>query len=106
MKIILQNAEKHLHEKLSNPKFKEAYELERIKVALAQKIAETREKHNLKQSELAKRMQVSQQFISQVESGENNLTLETLLKLAHSLNTSIQISFSKKPSRHACLNVA
>lgn len=105
MKVKLQSARKHLSEKLKNPKFREAYELERIKAALAQKIAEARNAHNLKQSELARRMRVSQQFISQVESGEGNLTLETLLKLAHSLNTGIEISFSKKPTRHSCLKV-
>ena len=105
MKIKLQNAEKHLNEKLKNPRFREAYELERVKVALAQKIAEIRDENNLKQSELARRMRVSQQFISQVEKGEGNLSLETLWKLAHSLNTGIQISFSKKPCRHACIKV-
>lgn len=106
MKIKLQNSNKHFKEKIKNPKFKEAYELERVKVALAQKIAEIREELNIKQSMLAKKMHVSQQFISQIESGNNNLTIETLLKLAHSLNTNIQISFSKKTSRHPCLNIA
>ncbi|MHB1661455.1 MAG: helix-turn-helix domain-containing protein [bacterium] len=105
MKIRLENAEKHLNEKLKDPKFKEAYEIERVKVAIAQKIAETRDEHNLTQSELAKRMNVSQQFISQIENGEGNLTLETLLKLAQSLNTSIRISFSKKPCRNGCLKI-
>jgi DNA-binding XRE family transcriptional regulator len=106
MKIRLERAEKHFNEKLKNPEFKEAYELEKVKVALAQKIAETRDEHNLTQSELAERMNVSQQFISQIESGEGNLTLETLLKLAQSLNTGIRISFSKKPCRRGCLRVA
>ena len=106
MKIKLQNVEKHLNKKLKSPKFREAYELERIKVALAQKIAEIRDEHSLKQSELARRMRVSQQFVSQVESGDINLTLETLLKIAHSLNTNIKISFSKKPCRGACLKVS
>jgi DNA-binding XRE family transcriptional regulator len=106
MKIRLEGAERHLNEKLKNPEFREAYELERVKVALAQKIAETRDEHNLTQSELAERMDVSQQFISQIESGEGNLTLETLSKLAQSLNTSIRISFSKKSCRRGCLKVA
>lgn len=107
MKIKLQNAEKHLNEKLANPKFKQAYELERAKVALAQKIAEIREEHNLKQSELAKRMKVSQQFISQIESGNaNNLTLNTLDALARSLGMVIKIAFTKKGSHDACLKIA
>ena len=106
MKIKLERAEKHLNEKLKDVEFREVYELERVKVALAQKIAEIRDENNLTQSGLAKKMNVSQQFISQIESGESNLTLETLLKLAQSLNAGIMISFSKKPCRKGCLKVA
>jgi DNA-binding XRE family transcriptional regulator len=105
MKIKLVNIEKHLKEELKDPRFKEAYELERVKVALAQKIAEIRDRLNLNQSELARRMHVSQQFISQVESGEGNLTLETLWKLGQSLNMGIQISFTKQPCRHAGIKI-
>lgn len=103
MKIRLERAEKHLNEKLKNLEFKEAYELERVKVALAQKIVETRDGHNLTQSELAERMNVSQQFISQIESGEGNLTLETLSKLAQSLNASIRFL---SPKSHAAGDVS
>ena len=107
MKIRLQNVDKYLNEKLRNPAFRKAYELERAKVALAQRIAEIRQEHNLKQSELAKKMKVSQQFISQIESGNaKNLTLGTLDALARSLGRVIEISFSKKVSHHAHLRVA
>jgi len=37
MKMKLQNAKKHLNEKLKNPKFRETYELEKAKVVLVQK---------------------------------------------------------------------
>ena len=106
MKIRLERTEKHLNEKVKNPEFRKACELEKVKVALAQKIAEMRDEHNLTQSELAERMNVSQQFISQIESGESNLTLETLLKRAQSLNTGIMISFSKEPCRRGYLKIA
>ena len=105
MKVRLENVQKHLNEELRDPIFKKAYELERIKVAMAQKIAEIRDAQNLKQSELARKMRVSQQFISQVESGQNNLTLETLQKIAYSLNTNIRISFSTKPGHHGYITV-
>ena len=46
--------------------------------------------------DLAKRLNVSQQFISQIETGDSiNLTLDTLIKLAKSLNRGIKISFTK-----------
>lgn len=42
-KVKLENIEKHLKEELKNKAFKKAYEMERVKVTLAQKIAELRE---------------------------------------------------------------
>ncbi len=106
MKLRLESVQKHLNENLKDSRFKELYELERVKVALAQRIAEIRDEQHLKQSELARRMHVSQQFISLIESGAGNITLETMHKLAHSLNITIHISFSTKHNRNACIKVA
>ena len=65
-------------------------------VGLAQKIAEFRDAHHLKQAELAAKLHVSQQFISQLETGRSkNLTLQTLMKVAASLGRNVQISFPK-----------
>ena len=106
-KIILENVGIHLKEKLKDPEFRKLYELERAKVALAQKISELREKKHLRQVDLAKRLGVSQQFISQIETGqERNLTLETLLKIAKSLGRGIKISFPKVSKQESYLKVA
>lgn len=95
-KIKLENVYHDLNEKLKDREFRRGYELERAKVALAQKIAEIRDAQHLKQADLAKRLNVSQQFISQIETGDDiNLTLDTLIKLARSLNRGIKISFTK-----------
>lgn len=100
--IKLVRYDAHLNKKLKSGKFRKLYEQEKIKVALAQKIAEMREEMKLKQSDLAKRMKVSQQFISQIETGEqDNLTLDTLIKIAKSLGREIEISFIKKALTHA-----
>lgn len=99
-KIILENVKIHLQEELKDEKFRILYEKELAKVMLAQKIAEMREEKKLKQSELAKRMNVSQQFISQIETCEqDNLTLDTLLKIARSLDRDVKITFPKKDWR-------
>ena len=81
--VKLENINSHLKKKLKNKKFRANYEIERTKVALAQKMAELRQEKNLKQVDLARVLHVSQQFISQIETAqERNLTLDSLKKLA------------------------
>jgi len=88
--------EEHLAQELKDDKFRESYELEYAKVALIQRIAELRGEPSIRQIELAKRMKVSQQFISQIESGEaKNLTIETILKIARALGRDVTITFPK-----------
>lgn len=106
-KIRLEKIDTHLARELKNKEFRKAYELERAKVALAQKIAEIREEEHLRQADLAKRLGVSQQFISQIETGqEKNLTLETLIKIAKSLGRGVKISFPKADTQDLGLRVA
>ncbi len=106
-KIRLENINKHLQEELKNKKFRKLYEVELAKVALAQRIAELREEKHLNQADLAKILGVSQQFISQIETGEsNNLTLLTLLRLASALGRGIKISFPRVPKGSSSLQVA
>jgi DNA-binding XRE family transcriptional regulator len=101
-KVRLENVDIDLKEKLKDEKFRKAYELECAKVALAQKIAELREEKHLRQVDLARKLGVSQQFISQIETGEEkNLTIETIIKIAQSLGCGVNISFSKLTKRHA-----
>ena len=106
-KIRLRSIDSHLKELLKNKEFRKAYELERAKVALAQKIAEIRQDAHLRQSDLAKKLHVSQQFISQIETAqESNLTIDTLLNIARSLGRGVKISFPKLSGHDPCLKVA
>ena len=78
-----------------------------MKVALAQKIAEMREDSRLNQKQLAARLGVSQQFVSQIETGEGrNLTLATLVRIAGSLGRKVRISFPKTLRQNADIEVA
>lgn len=106
-KVRLENIDVYLQEKLKDEKFRKAYELECAKVALAQKIAELRQEKHLRQADLAKRLGVSQQFISQIETGEEkNLTIETIIRIAKSLGRGVVISFPKLTNRRlSCLKV-
>jgi len=106
-KTGLKNYEIHLKELLKNKKFRKGYEREIVKVALAQKLAELRQGARLRQSDLAKKLHVSQQFISQIETAEaDNLTIDTLFNIARSLGRSVEISFPKLSSQGHGLKVA
>ena len=106
-KIRLESIDSHLKELLRNKEFKRAYEREKVKVAIAQKLAEIRQDAHLRQSDLAKKLHVSQQFISQIETAQaDNLTIDTLLNIARSLGRSIEISFPLLSSQESGLKVA
>ena len=70
-----------LKEELKNPYFKELWKLEEQKLEIVKPIIEYRIKNNLTQSDLAKQIKVSQQHISNIESGEFSsvATLEKVL---------------------------
>lgn len=106
-RIRLKKIDPHLKELLENKEFKKEFERERIKVALAQKLAEIRQDAHLRQSDLAKKLHVSQQFISQIETAQaDNLTIDTLLNIARSLGRSIEISFPMLSSQESGVKVA
>ncbi len=106
-KIQLKSFDDHLQEKLKNKEFRRLYEIECAKVALAQKIAEMRQEKRLNQKELAAKLGVTQQFISQIETGEGrNLTLATITRIAQSLGHKVRISFPKNVGNGAHLEVA
>ena len=70
-----------LKEDLKNPYFKELWELEEQKLEIVKPIIEYRIKYNLTQERLAKKIGVTQQHISNIESGEFSsvTTLEKVL---------------------------
>jgi DNA-binding XRE family transcriptional regulator len=97
----------HLQKMLKGKEFRRLYEIERAKVALAQKIAEMRQEKHINQKELASRLGVSQQFISQIETGNGtNLTLDTIIRIAKSLGHKVRISFPKSIEHGGYLEIA
>ena len=79
-----------------SPKFKLQFDMETAKIRLAHKLAEIRESAHLSQKALAKKMGVSQQLISRIESGSDNLTLETLIRFLDLFGVSMKIHFEKR----------
>jgi|SRR3972149_8982398 len=52
-----------------------------------------RRKLKLSQTELAKKMDVKREFISRIESGQQNITLETLYRIAEATGKKFEIQF-------------
>lgn len=61
---------------------------------VAQKIKSTRKQKGLTQNELAKKLRISQQLISRIESGKENISLLTLKKIASGLEAKLQIEIN------------
>ena len=61
--------------------------------AVGKRLAGIRREKGLSQKELAKKMGVSQQLVSRIEKGSENIALGTIAKIAHALNKKAQIDF-------------
>lgn len=58
---------------------------------IAEKIKVARKTKGLTQAQLAKKLKVSQQIISRIESGSENVSLQTLKKITDALSAQLQI---------------
>lgn len=58
---------------------------------LGQNIAKVRLENHLTQEQLAEKAEVSTVFISQIETAARKPSLETVVNIAHSLNTTIDV---------------
>ena len=84
---------KNVFDKFKNDKeYQELYKRESAILDIAIQVAETRQKQNLTQKELGKKIGVPQSTISRIESGSSNVTLETLLKVTTALNKKVTIA--------------
>ena len=80
----------------NDPKREFEIQLEQIKLDLAQLIYDSREEIGFTQSELASRMGLKQQYIAKIESGEANITLETLVRFLSSLKIVFKVEHTKR----------
>ncbi len=99
--------EADLHEAIrKDKKFGLAYEVETAKLKMAEKLAELRERTGWTQAQLAKRMRVSQQLISRIENGAENISLETLIKFFDTLGVCLRIGVAKRRANQEILKFA
>lgn len=63
---------------------------------IAYEIRELREKEGLTQEQLAKKANLPRTTITKIESGNRNVTIDTLMTIAESTGKEVTITFSKK----------
>lgn len=96
-----------LNEELGkSERFRLQFEVESAKLKFAEKLAEIREKMGLTQVELAKKMRVSQQLVSRIESGSDNITVETLIKFLMIFGVTLTIDFEKRKKNQEIVEFA
>lgn len=83
----LLNFDDVLRDKLKNPKFKKGFNLALKRWDLAHEIMTARKKAKMTQIEFAKKLQTSQSFVARAENGDQNLTLDVLMRMADVLST-------------------
>lgn len=75
-----------LKDKLKNPKFKKGFDLAFKRWDLAHEIMTARRKAKMTQIEFAKKLETSQSFVARAENGDQNLTLDVLMRMADVLS--------------------
>jgi len=81
-----------LKKDLRDPEFRKAFDEEEVYASLAIQIAKIRQKKNLTQQELAKRLHTTQQNISRLEDINNrSCSLKTLIKVARMLDKRLKV---------------
>ncbi|MBU4331699.1 helix-turn-helix transcriptional regulator [Patescibacteria group bacterium] len=82
----LPSFEDDLKEKLKNPKFKKGFGLSLKRWDLTHEIMTARKRAKMTQMEFAKKLQTSQSFVARVENGDQNLTIDVLMRMADVLS--------------------
>jgi DNA-binding XRE family transcriptional regulator len=83
----------HKAQLMKNPEFRREYEAIQPEYEIVRQILEFREKENVTQAQLAKRVGISRSNITRLESGEYNPSLMFLKKIANGMGKKLHIEF-------------
>ena len=80
----------YLRGEMKDPEFRRLYQEADIELRVALEITRAREAKKMSQRELAEALKTKQQTVSRIERGAQNVTIETLDKIARALGVSIE----------------
>ena len=87
------NFSKIIEEEMKDPEFRKGVELEMKKLEMSLAIINLRKKKKISQAKLAKKIGMKQSAVGRIEAGKQNLTIETLQKIAFALNKKLVVGF-------------
>lgn len=83
----------YLRGEMKDPEFRRFYEEADIELRVALEITKAREAEDMTQEELAEAIKTKQQTVSRIERGAQNVTIETLDRIAKALGRDLQVRF-------------
>ncbi|MBI5241509.1 MAG: helix-turn-helix transcriptional regulator [Elusimicrobia bacterium] len=83
----------YLHGEMKDAEFRRFYEEADIELKVALEITKAREAEEMTQEELAEALKTKQQTVSRIERGAQNVTIETLDRIAKALGRDLQVRF-------------
>jgi len=93
MKNKLYTLQNHIEESLKDLTFQTAWKESEEEYILACKLIEARQKKQLSQRELAKKVKTSQAAISRIEAMNGNPSFQLLKRIALALDTRLEVDF-------------
>lgn len=79
--------------------------LAQVKLELSEFIYDLRKSKKMSQKELGRAIGVSQPYIAKIEDGEENLTLETIVKILAALNTRLALKPEKRGKHESVFHI-
>lgn len=83
----------YLRREMKDPEFRRLYQKADIELRVALEITRAREAKKMSQRELAEALKTKQQTVSRIERGAQNVTIETLDKIARALGRCLEVKF-------------
>ena len=83
----------YLRGEMKDPEFHRLYEVADIELRVALEVTKARETRKMTQEQLADALKTKQQTVSRIERGAQNVTIETLDRIARALGRNLQVRF-------------
>lgn len=87
--------QEYLAKKLRNPKFRKYYNEYGKQLEIAYQILQLRKQKGISQAELARRLGTKQSDVARIEAGQQNLTTDTLQRIASAFKCNLKVEFIK-----------